>query len=96
MKKLDTLLYGLLVALILPILTYLVCYSVKANTFSLGEFTSYLFNSPTDRTRILTFCVLPNMFLFYFVNFRFHMNQFTKGLVVISLLLGLSIAISAI
>jgi hypothetical protein len=95
-KKYDTTFMGLVLALVLPILTYFIFYGIKANHLSISEFTYLVFNSASYRVNVLTLCVLPNMFLFYFVNFRFHMNKFTKGLVIISLLIGLMIVFSSI
>lgn len=95
-KKYDTTLMGLILALVLPIITYLILYFIKANHLSFTEFTYLVFNSASYRVNVLTMCILPNMFLFYFVNFRFHMNKFTKGLVIISLLIGLVIVFSSL
>lgn len=96
LKKYDTLLIGILLATVLPIITYLICYTAKSSYMDIGEFTAQVFNNRSYRINVLTMCVLPNMFLFYFVNFRYHMGQFTKGLVIVSLLIGVAIAISAL
>ncbi|MEO9257103.1 MAG: hypothetical protein ABI207_01905 [Crocinitomicaceae bacterium] len=95
-KKYDTTLMGLILALVLPIITYLILFLAKAHHLSFSEFTYLVFNNASYRVDVLTMCVLPNMFLFYFVNFRFHMNKFTKGLVIISILIGLTIVFSSI
>jgi hypothetical protein len=94
-KKQDSLTKGIIVALLLPIITFFVCFLSKAKHMEFGTFTNLVFHFKDYRVNILTLCLLPNMFLFYFVNFRFKMGQFTKGLVLISLLLVIAIVISS-
>ncbi|MCG8576867.1 MAG: hypothetical protein MI810_18445 [Flavobacteriales bacterium] len=95
MKKLDKAIYGVLFGAILPIIGFLLSYVVK-NRGGAVDFQTYVemtLNPSIDQQDILIFCIIPNMFFFYFTNFRWKMYEMTKGLVAVTLLLGLALFI---
>jgi hypothetical protein len=89
--KLDKVSIGLIFGLILPILGFFGSYLVKHGALSFDEFVSLAVNPNADQQDILIFCLIPNMFMFYLSNFRWQINEFTKGLVGVTIvaLLGL-------
>ncbi len=95
LKKYDKAVIGVTVGLVFTILGYFLSYPILTRTYAdytLERYFYYTVNGP-DRQQILIFSLLPNMFLFYFVNFRWNLGEFTKGLVAITLLLGLLLVI---
>lgn len=97
LKKYDRPIYGVIIGLILPILGFLISYPVLTRGYSYEQMDFQRYINYTiygiDRQTILIFCMLPNMFLFYFSNFRLNMIEFTKGLVAMTLLLGIMLII---
>ncbi len=97
LKKYDRPIYGVIIGLILPILGFLISYPIltRGYTYEQMDFQRYINYTihGIDRQTILIFCMLPNMFLFYFSNFRLNMIEFTKGLVAMTLLLGIMLII---
>ncbi|MFD1552812.1 hypothetical protein DNU06_08385 [Putridiphycobacter roseus] len=93
LAKYDKASIGIIVALILLILGFLLSYFVKGYTTNipLSRYTRYLFTGSPDRMDILIFSLLPNMLLFYFVNFQWRMYEFVKGLVAVSVIFCLII-----
>lgn len=94
MKKFDKAIIGAIVALILPIIGYFLSYFYVKSQGMPVSWERYFYNTfhTTDsQAHILIFCMIPNMFLFYFSNFMYRWDEFTKGLVGVSLLLGLTI-----
>ena len=90
LKKYDKVIIGVIIGAILPILGFLISYPIK--TWGLEMSFARYFNYAQvgqDRQSILIFCMLPNMFLFYFTNFRWNLIEFTKGLVGTTIILGL-------
>lgn len=97
LKKYDRPIYGVIIGLILPIIGFLISYPILTRGYSYEEMDFQRYINYTihgiDRQTILIFCMLPNMFLFYFSNFRLNMIEFTKGLVAMTLLLGIMLII---
>ena len=97
LKKYDRPMYGLIIGLILPILGFLISYPIltRGPGHAEWDFQRYMYYAiyGIERQTILIFCMLPNMFLFYFSNYRLNMIEFTKGLVAITLLLGIMLII---
>jgi hypothetical protein len=90
--------FGLIVGLILPIIGFIASYYIKVripNYTITDYFMSLLMDSP-DKMDIIISSMLPNMLLFYFVNFRWGMYEFTKGIVGITLLMGILVVISSL
>ena len=94
-EKLDKTLTGVLLGALLPIIGFLISFPIKTRGSGIGfsQYVDMAINSSANQQDILIFCMLPNMFLFYFTNFRWGMYEFTKGLVAMTLLLGLALVI---
>lgn len=87
LAKIDKVLIGVLVGTILPIIGFYISFLVKARNgvVSFDTYTDLAFNSSMEQQDILIFCLIPNMFMFYFSNFRWQLNEFTKGLVAVTI-----------
>lgn len=87
LAKIDNVFIGLIVGAILPIIGFYISFLVKArNTIvDFDSYTDLAFNSSAEQQDILIFCLIPNMFMFYFSNFRWQLNEFTKGLVAVTI-----------
>ena len=87
--KLDNVFIGLIVGSVLPVIGFYLSYLVKARNgiVDLSAYTDLAFSNSMAQQDILIFCLIPNMFMFYFSNFRWQINQFTKGLVAITIVL---------
>tara|TARA_B100000809_G_scaffold217483_1_gene223676 strand:- start:133 stop:447 length:315 start_codon:yes stop_codon:yes gene_type:complete len=97
-KKYDKISFGLTIGLLLPVIGFVVSYFIKAAPLEItfGDyFTNHLLHSE-DKMDIIIFSMIPNMFLFYFVNFKWAMYEFTKGIVGITLVMGILVVISGI
>lgn len=81
--KIDKLIYGILAGSFLPVIGFFLSYFVKtrARPVTLEKYMSMAFRENPDQMDILIFCLIPNMLMFYFSNFRYRWNEFTKGLV---------------
>lgn len=79
--KLDKVSIGLIFGIILPILGFFGSFAVKGGALTFDAYVSLAFNPNADQQDILIFCLIPNMFMFYLSNFRWQFNEFTKGLV---------------
>ncbi len=89
LKRFDKIIVGILAGIVLTLIGYILSYYVLQH--NLPDFESYMNYSirGNDRQTILIFSLLPNMFFFYLTNFRWQLNQMTKGLVGLTLILGL-------
>ena len=94
MEKYDKTLYGVIAGILLPILGYFLSFLVKTRG-TLITFDDYwkMTLIGDHQQDILIFCLIPNMFLFYFTNFRWNIYNTTKGLVGVTLVLGLGLFI---
>ena len=94
MQRFDKTLHGVIIGSILPIFGFILSYYIKTiGNYEMG-FDAYMdaaINSSPYQQDILIFCLMPNMFLFYLTNFRWNIYEFTKGLVAVTLLLGLAL-----
>lgn len=97
LKKYDKAILGVIFGLVLPVFGFLLSYPVLTRGLDMpfDRYLSYAVNG-ADRQNIMIFCMLPNMFLFYLVNFRWSLVEFTKGLVAMTLLFGLLLVILSI
>ena len=96
LKKIDKAGLGVLFGAILPIIGFFVSYLVKTRGMESVDFSYYInmaLHSPDNQQDILIFCMIPNMFMFYLSNFRWNLTNFTKGLVAVTLLLGLMLVV---
>ena len=97
-KKYDKLSYGLVLGLILIVTGFVISYFVKTSGLDI-PFKDYFFNNllkSDNKMDIVIFSMIPNMLLFYFVNFRWAMYEFTKGIVGITLLMAIVVIIIGI
>jgi len=100
LKKFDKIVAGILLGGILPIIGFIVSYFVKTASLD-TTFENYLnitFNNSMagEQQDILIFSIIPNMLLFYFTNFRWGFYEMTKGLVGVTLVLGLGLVLISI
>ena len=91
LAKIDKVSIGLIFGIILPIIGFFASFMVKGGQVTFDEYVALAMNTNADQQDILIFCLIPNMFMFYLSNFRWQFNEFTKGLVgvTIVLLIGL-------
>jgi hypothetical protein len=94
LKKMDRAIIGVLLGAILPIVGFIISYYVKTYGTDV-DFSGYINRAINgdEQQDILIFSMLPNMFLFYFTNFRWNLMEFTKGLVAVTILLGLMLVL---
>lgn len=98
LKKYDKVSYGLTIGLFLIVIGFILSYFVKTAGLHI-PFNEYFFNNllkSDDKMDIIIFSMIPNMFLFYFVNFRWALYEFTKGIVGITLVMGIFVIISGL
>jgi hypothetical protein len=89
MQKFDKTIYGVLAGIVLPVLGFFISYPIKRlPTTTFSEYVTYATGGDNQQD-ILIFCMIPNMLLFYFTNFRWNTYNLTKGLVGVTLVLGL-------
>jgi len=94
-EKYDKMSYGLILGITLPIIGFILSYFIKTmdmENMSLGQYLSNYIAS-SDKMDITIFAMLPNMLLFYFVNFKWNMFEFTKGIVGVTLIMGITVVI---
>ena len=91
LAKIDKVAIGVIFGLVLPILGFFASYFVKGGAVDFDGYVSLAMNTNADQQDILIFCLIPNMFMFYLSNFRWQLNEFTKGLVGVTIvaLIGL-------
>ncbi len=94
-KKYDKMSYGLILGLTLPIVGFIFSYFIKTMGMEDMTLSQYISNyiSSGDKMDITIFSMLPNMLLFYFVNFKWNMYEFTKGIVGVTLIMGITVVI---
>lgn len=92
MQKFDKVVYGVIAGLILPVIGYFISFLVKTRDtiLTFNDYWSHTLRGD-EQQDILIFCLIPNMFFFYFTNFRWNTYEMTKGLVGVTLILGISL-----
>lgn len=85
MQKLDQMLYGAIAGLLLPFLGYAAGKQIIFTRGSWHKYWDYFVSGGDHQNQIFTFCMLPTLFLFYFVFFVWKMEKASRGLVAISL-----------
>lgn len=81
LAKFDKVFYGLILGAILPVIGYYLSFMVKGGLIDFDTYVRYTLQTSEYQQDILIFCLIPNMLLFYFTNFRWQLYEFTKGLV---------------
>jgi len=94
-EKYDKMSYGIILGITLPLIGFILSYFVKTLGMVDISFSKYISNyiSSSDKMDITIFSMLPNMLLFYFVNFKWNMYEFTKGIVGVTLIMGITVVI---
>ncbi|RYM32185.1 hypothetical protein ERX46_16010 [Brumimicrobium glaciale] len=92
-KKLDSRKMGVIFGVGLTIIGFVVFWQWKHGQKSLGELYHHLYSSPNNRSDLLIFSVIPNLLLFYFTNFQWRWDKFTTGLVTVTIVLTVIIAL---
>ncbi len=93
LAKFDKVHWGIISGLSLTILRFFISYPILTNgiqDMTMSRYFNYMFNG-VDKQNVMIFCLLPNMFLFYLVNFRWRMVEFTKGLVGVTFLFAIAL-----
>lgn len=96
MKRFDKTYIGIIMGLVLPVIGFFVYYYIKTNgtDIDLSTYISYATNRNSDYQQdILITCMIPNMFMFYLTNFQWRIYNATKGLVAITLAMGVALFI---
>lgn len=86
MQKYDKAWFGLVTALVLPPVGYLLSYFVKFYPRPFSAYWRIFLNIDDEQTQIFTFAMLPSLFLFYFILFQWKMDIASKSFVGVSLL----------
>lgn len=90
MEKYDKTIYGILAGTILPIIGYFLSFLIKTRGTPIDFDTYWSITMHGEHQQdILIFCMIPNMFFFYLTNFRWNAYNMTKGLVGVTLVLGI-------
>ena len=85
-ERYDRPIYGLVLALVLPVIGFFISYGVKFYPRPiLGYWNTFLYN-PYEQTSIFTFSMIPSLILFYFILFKWKMDHASKTFVAISLI----------
>ncbi len=97
LKKYDKMSVGIVLGIILTVAGFFISYPILTRGLNMS-LTQYINDAQVgaDKQNIMIFCLLPNMFLFYFTNFRWRLNEMTKGLVGVTLLFGLMLVILSV
>lgn len=87
--KFDNVWIGITSAIVVPLIVLSIYAAATRQYGTLGSLYHTMMNNPDVRLQILTIGIIPNLFLFYFVNNRLQMNDFTRGFVLVTVLMGL-------
>ena len=91
--KLDHFFIGAITSIIVPLLVISIYIGTNSRIQDFSNLIDIMIGDPDLRLRISTIGIIPNLFLFYIVNNRLQMNHFTRGFVLFTVLIGLSIII---
>lgn len=84
--KYDKPLFGVITALVLPIIGFFLSYLVKYYPKPFDAYWNIFLNARTEQTEIFTFSMIPSLLLFYFILFRWKMERASKTYVGVSLI----------
>ncbi|MFA5573872.1 MAG: hypothetical protein WC994_02330 [Brumimicrobium sp.] len=90
-KKLDDRKYGIIFGILFPIIAFVLLWMIRFSDLTFQQMYNLAANSPDNRN-VAIFPILPNLFLFYFSNFRLKWNRFTTGLVAVTIVYATLIA----
>lgn len=81
-EKIDKTSYGIITALVLGIIGFLISFLVKGyGVVTFNQFLYYAYTDNPEKNDILILSLIPNMLMFYLVNFQWKLGDFTKGFV---------------
>lgn len=92
-ERFDNIWLGMIAAVVLPLIVLSIYATVVSANGNLSTLYYTLIEQPQFRLKILTIGIIPNLFLFYIVNNRLQMNEFTRGLVLITVILGIGVIV---
>lgn len=80
---------GGIAGLLLPVIGFYLSFLVKARggVVDWEYYKQLAFRQSPEQQDILIFCLIPNLLLFYFSNFKWQLYAFTKGLVLTTVIL---------
>lgn len=93
LAKFDKVFYGVVIGTILPIIGFILSFWVKGGLITFERYLDLTLKSSDYQQDILIFCLIPNMLAFYLSNFRWQLYEFTKGLVVVTVVALLALII---
>ena len=86
-NKLDSRKMGLLFGIVLPIIGFIIFWQWKHGQKTFSDIYRFMKSSSNNRNELLIFPIIPNLLLFYFTNFRWRWDNFTTGLVAVTIFL---------
>ncbi|WP_133122211.1 hypothetical protein [Brumimicrobium salinarum] len=92
-NKLDHRAVGLIFGVVLPIIGFIVFWQWKHGERTINEVFSFMASSSSNRNSLLIFPIIPNLLLFYFTNFQWRWDRFTTGLVAVTIVLTVIVAL---
>jgi hypothetical protein len=94
MKKFNSVGFGIVAGLLLPILVYLVLYFAKVKDIRHTLFSDYNLLS-SILPLLISHCILPNVILFFFFNWMDYMLS-AKGVVISTVILAVGVFVTKI
>lgn len=91
-QKLDKRPIGLVVGILFPLIAIVALWEWKYDG-TIVELLYFVRQSSSSKNSFVIFPILPNLAVFYFSNFRLHMNRFTEGLVAVTVFYTVVIAL---
>lgn len=85
LERFDKAKYGFIAGLLLPPLGYAIGKYIIFPRGTWALYWEFFLQGGDDSNKIFTFCMLPTLFLFYFVFFVWKLEEASKGLVAVSL-----------
>jgi hypothetical protein len=92
-KKLDSRMMGIIFGIVLPIIGFIVFWQWKHGEKTFSGLYHFMTSSSNNRNDLLIFSVIPNLLLFYFTNFQWRWDRFTTGLVGVTIVLTVVVAL---
>lgn len=92
-KKLDYLKVGIIVSILLPIIVFILLWQFQYGEKGLAEIFRFMSRNSMQQNDLLIFSLLPNLLLFYFTNFQWRWDKFTTGLVAVTIILTIPVAV---
>ena len=92
-KKLDSQKMGILFGIVLPVLGFIIFWQWKHGQKTLSDLYRFMASTSNNRNELLIFPIIPNLLLFYFTNFRWHWDRFTTGLVAVTIIFTVVVAL---